>query len=136
MEKKPKVFVVDDDKDMLFVTSAVLAANGYTVETATSGNEALSNIDRVKPDLIILDVMMEDSAAGFRVVNQLRDPKAQGFHAGHENVPILMLTSVQQALHLKLEQHARTSLMNVDKFVEKPIEPRKLLDTVAALLAE
>jgi CheY-like chemotaxis protein len=135
MEMKPRIFVVDDDEDALLITSSLLTTNGYAVETAMSGAEAVSSIDRVKPDLIILDVMMEDSSAGMRVVHALRDPKAEGYHAGFENVPILMLTSVQQQLHVKLAQHAGTKLLDVDKFVEKPIQPRQLLDTVKELLA-
>jgi CheY-like chemotaxis protein len=135
METKPKILVVDDDEDALLMTSSLLATRGYAVDTATSGVEALSRIDGVKPDLIILDVMMEDSSAGMRVVHVLRDPRAEGFHPGFESVPILMLTAVQQQLHVKLEQYAGTKLLDVDKFVEKPIKPRQLLDTVKALLA-
>jgi CheY-like chemotaxis protein len=135
METKPKIFVVDDDEDALLITSSLLTTNGYAVDTATSGAEAVARIDSVQPNLIILDVMMEDSSAGMRVVHVLRDPKAEGFHPGFEKVPILMLTSVQQQMHVKLEQHAGTKLLDVDKFVEKPIKPRQLLDTVKALLA-
>jgi len=135
METKPKILVVDDDEDALLMITSLLGTNGYAAETATSGAEAVSRIDAVKPDLIILDVMMEDASAGMRVVHALRDPKAEGFHPGFESVPILMLTSVQQQLHVKLEQHAGTKLLDVDKFVEKPIKPRQLLDTVKALLA-
>jgi CheY-like chemotaxis protein len=134
MENKPKIFVVDDDEDALLITSSVLTTGGYAVDTATSGAGALAKIDSVKPALIILDVMMEDSAAGMRVVHALRDSKAPGFHPGYERVPILMLTSVQQQLHVKLEHHAGTKLLDVDKFVDKPIKPRQLLDAVKALL--
>ena len=129
------IMVVDDEKRLVSLVESYLSQEGYRVVTAYNGKEALAVAQKEHPDLIILDVMMEDCAAGFRVVNQLRDAKALGFHPGHENVPILMLTNVQQHLHLKLEQHARTSLMNVDEFVEKPIEPRRLLERVAALLA-
>ncbi len=135
MEKKPKIFVVDDDEDALLITSSVLTANGYAVDTASSGADAIAKIDGVKPDLIILDVMMEDSTAGIRVVHSLRDPESKAFHAGYQNVPILMLTSVQQHLNVKLAQYAGTSLLRVDKFIEKPIKPRALLDTVASMLA-
>lgn len=136
MENKKRVFVVDDDDDARFMASAVLSQGGYEVSSASSGIEALEIIDQVRPDLIVLDVMMEDCVAGFRVVNRLRDTDWDGYKPGFETTPILMLTSVQQQMKIDFAKHAGTSLLRVDRFMEKPVKPRELLAAVDAMVGQ
>jgi len=94
----------------------------------------LENVDNVNPDLIILDVMMEDVVAGFRVLNALRNGDDAARNARYAKVPILMFTSIQQRTKMKFSQDAGTALLPTDAFVEKPVQPKLLLEKVAELL--
>ena len=134
MSKKAKIFMVDDDIDLVLVVKSVFEAEGYEFVSANSAKEALEKIDGVSPDLIILDVMMEDVVAGFRVVNVLRNFEENPQNKKYESVPILMLTSVQQRLKMKFSGDAGSKLLPIDSFLEKPVKPRALLAKVAQLL--
>lgn len=134
MEKKAKIFMVDDDADLVMVVKSVFEANGYEVASAGSAKEAIETIDSVNPDLLIIDVMMEDMQAGFRLVNHLRNTKSHPEAGRFAKVPILMLTSVQQKTKIKFSEDVGDQLLHVDTFMEKPVKPRQLLDKVAELL--
>ncbi len=134
MEGKAKIFMVDDDTDLVDIVRSVLEAAGYEFASAASATEALDIVDTVAPDLIILDVMMEDLVAGFRVVNQLRNFDAFPQNRKYEKVPILMMTSIQQQTRMKFSQDAGSRLLPIDAFLEKPVKPRALLQKISELL--
>ncbi len=120
----PKILVVDDDPDVVEAVTAFLEREGYAVRSAGSRREAMVKIDAEKPDLIILDVMMEEPDDGIAMAQQLR-------RDGFRN-PILMLTSISRVTGLSYG--ADESTVPVDDFVEKPVTPAALLEKVAALL--
>jgi CheY-like chemotaxis protein len=134
MEKKARIFMVDDDSDLIQVVKWVFEAEGYEFRSASSAKEALEIIDSVQPDLMILDVMMEDIVAGFRVVNALRNFEENPHNQKFAGMPILMLTSVQQRTKMKISQDAGTKLLPIDSFLEKPVKPKVLLEKVTELL--
>jgi CheY-like chemotaxis protein len=129
-----RIFMIDDDEDLVGVFQCVLEAEGYEFAAASSAAEGLARLDAVRPDLIILDVMLEDVAAGFRVVHALRDFDAHPANRRYAAVPILVLTGVQQRTKMRFSQDAGTPRLPVDAFVEKPVKPRTLLQKIAELL--
>ena len=135
MNRKPKVFVVDDDQDLVDVVTSVLESSGYEVAGASSGREAIETVGNVSPDIIVLDVMMEDVVAGFRVVNFLRNYDDHPENKRFSTVPILMLTSIQQRTGMKFAQDAGSRLLPIDAFLEKPVKPKVLLEKLKELLA-
>ena len=67
------ILIVDDDEDFATATAAVLRSAGHEVDLELDANEALSRMERRRPDLVVLDVMFpEDLSAGFRVARALR----------------------------------------------------------------
>ena len=70
----PTILIIDDNPDMALAVSMPLEAAGYQVAWAQSGREGLEKVLELAPDLIILDVMMETSTAGFQVSLTLRSP--------------------------------------------------------------
>lgn len=129
MEAKPaKVLLVDDDRDLVMVCKLVLESRGYIVDTAFTGREALERIDDLAPDLLVLDVMMEDVASGFEVLHAVR---AKPEFAG---LPVLMISSVQQRMNMRVADKAGGPDGPASEFLEKPVEPTVLLDKVARLL--
>lgn len=121
-----KILIVDDDPDMVEVTRIVLEGEGYEVDSAPNLEDGLVRLEEGKPDLLILDVMMEEPDDGLRFARRARI-------AGH-TLPILMLTSVNQALGLQIGPDEE--IVPVDEFVEKPIEPATLIEKVRWLLEE
>jgi DNA-binding response OmpR family regulator len=120
-----KILIVDDDPDMVEASRIVLERDGYSVEHASNVEEGLLKLAEGKPDLLILDVMMEEPDDGLRFARQAR-------RIGN-TLPILMLTSVNRALGLQIGRDEE--MVPVDEFVEKPVDPATLSTKVKALLA-
>jgi CheY-like chemotaxis protein len=126
-----KILIVDDDPDIVLATRMPLEKAGYEVFAAHSQDEGLEAVDKVQPDLIIMDVMMDTHTAGFQLALDLHGPMAKPEHA---KIPILMLTAVHQTTPLRFKPDA--DYLPVQEFLSKPINPAKLLETVEKLLSE
>jgi DNA-binding response OmpR family regulator len=129
MKKQTKILIVDDDPDIVVAIGAVLEAHGYQVVAARDGDEGLAKLRDERPDLMVLDLLMP-KMDGFVVCRELKDPR----RAKYANVPILILTSVkEEASRRRYELETGLSL-DVDDYVEKPIDPTSLLHRVEKLL--
>jgi CheY-like chemotaxis protein len=129
-----KILIVEDTPDMALALRMPLEATGYEVFHAHSGQECLEMVKQVEPDLIILDVMMETTTAGFQVSLQLRSPDPQSEFAKYRHVPILMLTAIHTTTSLRFGPDE--AYLPVNDFVEKPIDPDVLLEKVQRLIGE
>ena len=119
-----KILIVDDDQDFVEAVKTVLESGQHKVITAYSRESGMNTVKKESPELMILDVMMEQPDDGFAMAHDLR--KA-GF-----NKPILMLSSVGTVSGMTFD---KDSDMNpVDAFEEKPIKPERLLAKVKELL--
>jgi len=118
-----KILAADDEPHILRVVKDKLANSGFTVITATNGEEALELAIREKPDLILLDVMMP-KMNGFDVCRTLRGKPE--FAA----IPILLLTARGQEVDRKMGLEAGAT-----EYITKPFSPRQLLQTVQDRLA-
>jgi two-component system alkaline phosphatase synthesis response regulator PhoP len=128
----PKILIIEDDVDMAEAVRMPLEAEGYEVVHALTGEEGLQKVKKIEPDLIILDVMMETTTAGFQVSLQLRSPRPDSEYAAYKDTPILMLTAIHDTTSLRFGPDE--AYLPVDDFVDKPIEPDVLLEKVAALI--
>lgn len=127
-----KILVIEDDPDMIEALRMPLEAAGYEMIAAATGEEGLRKVKEIKPDLIILDVMMETSTAGFQVSLQLRSPDPQSEYAAYKDIPILMLTAIHTTTSLRFGPDE--AYLPVDDFVEKPIDPDVLVRKVKGLI--
>jgi CheY-like chemotaxis protein len=130
----PAILIIDDNPDMALAVSMPLEAAGYQVAWAPSGREGLDKILEIAPDLVILDVMMETSTAGFQVSLALRSPDPSSSYARFRDIPILMLTAIHTTTSLRFGPDE--AYLPVDDFVEKPVDADVLLEKVKALLAD
>jgi DNA-binding response OmpR family regulator len=117
-----KILIIDDDVDLVEVIRLTLETKGLEVIDAQDGTRGLSMAEREKPDLIILDVMMETIDEGFYVAHKLRSNPLVA------NIPILMLTAVGQETGYHYEKDS--GILPVDEFIEKPIMPDSLVNIV------
>jgi len=117
------IAIIDDDPDILDASGLVLKSKGFEVITATNPSEGYTLVKEQRPDLIILDVMMDEPDDGFFLAQKLR----------RENIktPIIMYTSVSKATGLDFD---KGEMVPVDDFVEKPISPEQLIQKVNKLL--
>lgn len=122
----PKILIIDDDPDIVDAGRLVLEREGYQVEGAPSRADGMKKLEEVKPDLVILDVMMEEPDDGLRMAREIRK-------AGN-NVPIIMLTSVNAAMGLNIDKDEE--IVPVDEFQSKPVEPQTLIAKVKKLLEQ
>jgi len=118
-----KIAIIDDDPDILDVSSLVLTSKGYEVITASNPDDGYKIVKENSPDLIILDVMMNEPDDGFFLAQKFRKEKIK--------TPILMYTSVSKSIGMDF---GISEMVPVDDFVEKPISPEQLLAKVEKLL--
>ena len=129
---KAKILLVDDDPDLIEAMRMVLEGAGYDCVHALSGTRALDLLPREKPDLMILDVMMDDMTEGFHVAYKIRKPEV-----GLEpfvDIPIIMLTAIGQRTGMKFDRLTDGEYLPVDEFLEKPVQPSVLVEKVRGLL--
>ena len=114
-----KILVVDDEEPIAKILEFNLAQNGYQVELAFDGEQALAKADSFQPDLVILDIMLP-KLDGWQVCQRLRQ---------ETTVPIIMLTAKDEETDKVLGLE-----LGADDYVTKPFSPRELLARVRALL--
>jgi CheY-like chemotaxis protein len=125
---KKTVIVIDDDPDVLEATKVTLEGSGYAAVTALSGPEGLSRIRQGGIDCIILDVMMAKETEGFHIAQDLKaDSKTA-------KIPIIMMTSVSKKTGFEFSPATDKDFMPVEVFLEKPVDPKKLVQTVASVI--
>lgn len=117
------VLVVDDDPEIVTMVEMRLVASGFTVITATDGNEAISTARAAMPDAMLLDVMMPGKS-GWEVARTIKqDPQTAG-------IRIVIVSAIGPAV-----TDATSSLYGADAHVDKPFEFSKLEATLRAVLA-
>ena len=123
------ILVVDDDEDIRMAVEALLQSRSYNVEMAGTKEEAIKKFVSVKPDLAILDVMMESWQDGFELAREVKKDPAL------KDIPILMLTGVEDKTGLEFKSTAGDEeWLPVEGFLDKPVEPKVLLAEVEKLL--
>ncbi len=120
-----RILVVDDEPDLIQVVRVTLQTKGYTVEDATDGQEALRKIERNRPDLVLLDLMMP-VMSGLEVVRRLKKNEET------RDIPIIVMSAAGKDSG-KPEEFFREGLGS-DDFIAKPFDPLNLLGRVEAVL--
>lgn len=123
------ILIVDDDPDLTETMRITLETQNYAVATASNPDQARERLSQARPDLIILDVMMETIQDGFVLDRELKS------NPEFKDIPILMVTSVKERLGLDFKPEAGDpAWLPVEEFLDKPIKPEVLLETVARLI--
>jgi DNA-binding response OmpR family regulator len=124
VEGGPTILLAEDDPDVADIVSHVLGADGYRVEIACDGAEALERFESCRPDLVVLDVMMPQ-LTGFEVLSQLRE-----LEDGDDAVPVLMLTA-----RASQDDIVKGFDLGVSDYVTKPFMIGELRARVRSLLS-
>ncbi len=122
MNSEKKILVVDDEQRNVRLLKALLVPMGYAVQTALSGPEAIGIIETLRPDLVLLDIMMPEMD-GFAVCRRLKGNEST------RTIPVIMVT----ALHGK-EDRLKAMEAGADDFLSKPVDATELSIRVKSLL--
>lgn len=118
-----RIMVVDDEEDILFVIRKMLEKEGFEVITVESGEEALEKLNKLKPDMILLDVMMP-GLDGWETCAKIKSEKEI------KDIPVVMLTAkTGDEDKIKALDECRA-----EWHISKPIDRVKFIDTVKWLL--
>lgn len=121
-----KVLLIDDDVDLVDMNKLVLTSRGHEVSVAYSAKEARATLEKLVPDVAVIDVMMESDSAGIELARELHDR--------FPSLPMLILSSVHDAKQLPYRFVPDETWLPVQKFIDKPIAPAALADQIEALL--
>lgn len=119
MKDKPRILLVDDDPSILSLVQLYLAREGFEVQTAARGDDALAAFRRMPPDLILLDVMLP-GMDGWQVLKAVRKNSA---------IPIIMVTAKEETFDKVLGLE-----LGADDYVTKPFDSKELIARVKAVL--
>ena len=126
-----KVLIVDDDPDFRSAVKAILKKAGYVCCEASSAHQGLRSALEEKPDIILLDVMMEDISSGFRFVNERKMTEDRN---KEPHIPILIMTSIQMLTSLDFKKRIDDILYEEDHFMDKPVTSDKLLGKIEEMV--
>jgi len=125
-----KILIIDDDLDFNYVVQTVLEANNFEVDTATTPEEGINKVLSTEPDLVVLDVMMPTGYEGFDVAREIREEH------NLTELPIVILTNVHNVREVPYRFAPDKDYLPVDVFLDKPVEPKVLLDVIKEILGE
>ena len=119
-----KVLIADDEQNIVISLEFLMKREGYQVEVANDGEEAVRRIREQRPDLVLLDVMMPKKS-GFEVCQEVKADPALG------GVRILMLTAKGRDTEV-----AKGLALGADAYMTKPFSTRELVDKVRSMLEQ
>jgi CheY-like chemotaxis protein len=124
-----RLLMIDDDPDFVSGIKAILVSAGFEVEVAYNPKDGLQALQNKHYDLLLLDIMMGRGAEGIMIARKLRkDVKLR-------ELPVLIMTGMrEQIAFLFPGEPVHPRFVEVDELVEKPVEPKLLLEKVNSLI--
>jgi CheY-like chemotaxis protein len=129
MNTQKQLLIIDDDPDFVAGIKSVLEKAEYSVDVAYNPKDGFQALQSKPYDLLLLDIMMGRGAEGVAIARKLRkDPKLR-------ELPVLIITGIrEQIAFLFPGQPVHPHFVELDELVEKPVEPKLLLEKVSTLL--
>ena len=122
-----RVLIVDDDMAFVKLYSLYLGNKGLDVSAAYSAAEALETLSGTRPDIVVLDVMMEHFDSGFNVSKTIKDT--------YPDLPVILMTAISEetGLDFRPKNDEERELMHADAFLDKAASPEDLLTKIHEL---
>ncbi len=129
MNTQKKLIIIDDDPDYVAGIKSVLETANYSVDVAYNPKDGFKALQTNRYDLLLLDIMMGRGAEGVALARKIRkDPKLR-------ELPVLIITGLrEQIAFLFPGQSVHPHFVENDELLEKPVEPKLLLEKVSSLL--
>jgi DNA-binding response OmpR family regulator len=120
---KKVVVCIEDDPQVIDLVKLILGRKGFELVGAVGGREGIETVRRVKPDLVLLDLMMPDMD-GWEVYRQMKADEEL------KHIPVIVVTARVQSIDRVLALH----IAKVDDYITKPFGPQELLQSVNRVL--
>jgi len=124
-EDAKRVVCIEDEPEMIDLVRLILGRKGFDVIGANGGIEGLETVQRERPDLVLLDLMMPDMD-GWEVYQQMKADDDL------RNIPVIVVTAKAQSIDKVLGLH----IAKVDDYITKPFGPQELLESVEKIIGE
>ena len=128
MNNKAKILIIDDDLGYVKSIRAILESKEYTVDTAHNRESAMEKIKKIKPDLILLDIMMDRLDDGFTLCYRLKHDSEL------KKIPILTISAITEKTGFKFSPATDGEYFEADDYMEKPVKTSDLLERIEKLL--
>jgi DNA-binding response OmpR family regulator len=129
---RAKILVIDDDPDFLDAVTPILQSALYEVVTAASPDEGKKKIFDKKPDLILLDIMMDSLFDGFSLCHSIKTSKE---FKEFQDTPIIFVSAVKEKTGSRFQfKGEEQGLIGPDDYIDKPVKPENLLAHIERLL--
>ncbi len=122
-EAKKKIVCIEDEPEMIDLVRLILGRRGFELIGAVGGREGLETIRQIKPDLVLLDLMMPDMD-GWEVYQHMKADEEL------RNIPVIIVTAKAQSIDKVLGLH----IAKVDDYITKPFGPQELIESVNRVL--
>ena len=127
-----KVLAVDDDPDIRTFVLTVLEENGYDPIVTKNGEEGIAKVKEVKPDLVILDVLMPKQS-GIKMYREMKSNDSL------KNIPVIILSGISKRIFLRsqeaLTEFEGDNVPEPNAYIEKPVEPEELAETIKKFIS-
>jgi DNA-binding response OmpR family regulator len=133
-ETKAKILVIDDDPDFRDAVTDILTSGGYGVILATGPEDGKAMILSERPDLVLLDIMMDSLFDGYALCHAVKTaPEFESVRS----TPIVFVSAVQNIAGARFGfQGAGEGLSEPDDYIDKPVKPADLLARIKSLLVK
>ncbi|MBP6470345.1 MAG: response regulator [Chloroflexi bacterium] len=122
-EDLKKVVCIEDELEMIELVKLILGRNKFEVTGAVGGHEGLIKIAEIKPDLVLLDLMMPEMD-GWEVYQKMKASEDM------RDIPVIVVTAKAQSIDRVLGLH----IARVDDYITKPFGPQELIDSVERII--
>jgi DNA-binding response OmpR family regulator len=122
-EQRKKIVCIEDEPEMIDLVRLILGRRGFELIGAVGGREGLETVRQVKPDLVLLDLMMPDMD-GWEIYQHMKADEEL------RNIPVIIVTAKAQSIDKVLGLH----IAKVDDYITKPFGPQELIDSVNRVL--
>ena len=128
MSKKARILIVDNDLEWVGHVRELLETAGYEALTAPDSAAGFSKVEYEQPDLVVLELMLENHDAGFRLARRIKD------HPIFSTLPLLMVTGTTERTGFTFSMEQDGYWMQVDDYLAKPVADEELLGRIEKLL--
>jgi DNA-binding response OmpR family regulator len=132
MNERAKILVIDDDPDFRAAVTPILKSANYDVIMAANPKEAKEKIFSDKPDLILLDIMMDSLFDGYSLCHAI---KTSAEYAAFKQTPIIFVSAVKEVAGSRFQFKAdEQGMVGPDDYIDKPVKPDDLVARIERLL--
>jgi len=124
MNAKKKIMVVEDDRDFTESITLILETSGYEVLSVEDGERFFTLLEHEKPDLILMDIMMKSLTEGFTILYEMKS------NPEYRNIPVVIVSAIDKHTGFPIDK----AFLQVEEYLEKPLNPQMLLDSIERLI--